>query len=172
MVDEELFLELEGLYFKVFREVILDFFNKFIKIILEIMDEINVDMDMESEGIFIIMGIIGKYSGRLIFDMLFEVVNKFLIVLLWREFKNNEELFNVIFEIVNMFVGNVCFMINKKNKIFGLRVVLLIMFYGELISILKVELDNNYFVNVKIKFGDLLINIGFKRGEGEWLLII
>lgn len=172
MADEELFLELEGLYSKVFREAMLDLFNKLTKTIPEITDETNVDMDMESEGISIIMGITGKYSGRLIFDMSFEAANKLSTVLLRREPKNNEELLNVISEIANMFAGNACSMINKKNKVFGLRVAPPTTLHGESISISKAELDNNYSANVRTKFGDLSINIGFKRGEGEWLSII
>ena len=93
-------------------------------------------------------------------------------VLLKREPKNNEELLNVMSEIANMFAGNACSMINKKNKLFGLRVAPPTTFHGESINISKAELENTYSANVKSQFGDLSINIGFKRGDGEWMSII
>lgn len=172
MVDEELYLELKGLYSKVFKESILDLFNKLTKTIPEITDESNDDIDIQSEGVSIVMGITGKYSGRLIFDMSFDTATKLSTVLLKREPKNNQELLNVISEIANMFAGNACSMINKKNRIFGLRVAPPTTLHGESINISKAELEDNYSANVKTQFGSLSINIGFERGEGEWLLII
>ena len=172
MADEELYLELEGLYSDVFKQAVLDLFNKLTKTLPEIADESNVDIAIHSEGISIVMGIIGKYSGRLIFDMSFETANKLAAVLLKREPNNTEEVLNVMSEIANMFAGNACSMINKKNKLFGLRVAPPTTFHGESINISKAELENTYSANVKTQFGDLSINIGFKRGDGEWMSII
>lgn len=172
MAAEELYGELIGLYAGVFKEAILDLFNKLTKTIPEIRDESNVDIDIHSEGISIVMGIIGKYSGRLLFDMSFETARKLSTVLLKREPKNNDELLNVMSEIANMFAGNACSMINKKNKLFGLRVAPPTTFHGESINISKAELENTYSAHINTKFGDLTISIGFKRGEGEWMSII
>lgn len=172
MADEELYLELGNVYSNVFKESILNLFNKLTKTIPEFTDESNVDIAIHSEGVSIVMGIIGKYSGRLIFDMSFETAQKLSTVLLKREPKNNEEILNVMAEIANMFAGNACSMINKSNKLFGLRVAPPTTFHGESINISKAELENTYSVQVKTQFGDLSINIGFKRGEGEWMSII
>jgi CheY-specific phosphatase CheX len=92
--------------------------------------------------------------------------------LLRREPKSNEEVLNVMSEIANMAAGNACSMINKKNKIFGLRVAPPTTFHGESINISKAELEITYSANAKTKFGDLSISIGFGRGEGEWMSII
>ena len=93
-------------------------------------------------------------------------------ILLKREPKNNEEILNVMAEISNMIAGNACSMINKKNKIFGLRVAPPTTFHGESISISKAELEAMYSASAKTQFGDLSISIGFGRGEGEWMSII
>lgn len=172
MADEELYLELEGMYANVFKEAVLDLFNKLTKTVPEFTDESTVDIAIHSEGISIVMGIIGKYSGRLIFDMSFETANNLAKVLLRRDPKNNEEVLNVMSEIANMFAGNACSMINKKNKLLGLRVAPPTTFHGESINISKAELENTYSAHVKTQFGDLFINIGFKRGDGEWMSII
>lgn len=172
MADEELYIELTKVYSDIFKESILNLFNKLTKTIPEFTSESNDDLAIHSEGISIVMGIIGKYSGRLIFDMSFETAQKLATVLLKREPKNNEEALNVMSEIANMFAGNACSMINKKNKIFGLRVAPPTTFHGESINISKAELENTYSAHVETQFGDLSINIGFKRGDGEWMSII
>jgi len=172
MGDAELFLELEGFYSSVFKEALLNIFNKLTKTIPEVTDESHVNVEKYSKGISIVMGIIGKYSGRIIFDMSFEAAQNIAKILIKREPKDNEETLNVMAEIANMIAGNACSMINKKNKIFGLRVAPPTTFHGESISISKTELEAIYSVNAKTQFGDLSISIGFGRGEGEWMSII
>ena len=172
MADAELFLELEGFYSSVFKEALLNIFNKLTKTIPEITNESHVNVEKYSQGISIVMGIIGKYSGRIIFDMSFEAAQNIAKILIKREPKDNEEILNVMAEISNMIAGNACSMINKKNKIFGLRVAPPTTFHGESISISKAELEAIYSANAKTQFGDLSISIGFGRGEGEWMSII
>ena len=172
MGDEELHSELELLYPNVFKESIINLFSKLTKTDAEVIDDYNTDKEIHSEGIVAVMGIIGKYSGRMIIDMSFETAQNIVTTLLKREAKDTKELLNVVAEIANMFAGNACSMINKKNKVFGLRVAPPTTFHGESINISKAEIDNNYSAKIKTKFGDLSINIGFKRGESEWMSII
>ena len=172
MGDAELFLELEGFYSSVFKEALLNIFNKLTKTIPEVTDESHVNVEKYSKGISIVMGIIGKYSGRIIFDMSFEAAQNIAKILIKREPKDNEEILNVMDEIANMIAGNACSMINKKNKIFGLRVAPPTTFHGESISISKADLEAIYSATAKTQFGDLSISIGFGRGEGEWMSII
>lgn len=172
MADEELYLELTKVYSDTFKEAILNLFNRLTKTIPEFTSESNDDIPIHSEGISIVMGIIGKYSGRLILDMSHETAQKLATVLLKREPKNDEEALNVMSEIANMFAGNACSMINKKNKLFGLRVAPPTTFHGESISISKAELENTYSAQVQTQYGDLSISIGFQRGDGEWMSII
>ena len=63
-------------------------------------------------------------------------------------------------------------MINKKNKVFGLRVAPPTTLHGESINISKAELETNYIVVLSTPFGELTVSVGFKRGEGEWMSII
>lgn len=172
MADEELFLELQNIYSATFNEAILDVFNKLTKTIPEITDESNENVEKVSKGISIVMGIIGKYSGRTIFDMSFETAQNLSKALLKRDAKDNQEMLNVMSEIANMAIGNACSMLNKKNKVFGLRVAPPTTFHGESISISKADLEATYSANVKTKFGNLSISIGIGRGEGEWMSII
>ncbi|AOR24346.1 response regulator [Clostridium taeniosporum] len=172
MGDEELYSELENLYPNIFKESIINLFNRLTKTEVQVIDENNIDKEIHSEGIVVIVGIIGKCSGRMIFDMSFETAKNLVKILLKREAKDTKELLNVVAEIANMFAGNACSMINKNNKVFGLRVAPPTTFHGESMNISRVEVDNDYSAKVKTQFGYLSINIGFKRGESEWMSII
>jgi len=172
MADEELFSELDSLYSSIFKQALLDVINRTTKTVPEITNESNVNVEKNIEGISIIMGVIGKYSGRAIFDMSFETASNLAKALLKRDPKNNDEILNVMSELSNMAAGNACSMINKKNKLFGLRVAPPTTFHGESISISKAELEAIYSAVAKTQFGDLSMSIGFGRGEGEWMSII
>ena len=172
MADEELFSELDSLYSSIFKQALLDVINRTTKTVPEITNESNVNVEKNIEGISIIMGVIGKYSGRAIFDMSFETASNLAKALLKRDPKNNDEILNVMSELSNMAAGNACSMINKKNKLFGLRVAPPTTFHGESISISKAELEAIYAAVAKTQFGDLSMSIGFGRGEGEWMSII
>lgn len=169
MADEELFQELESYYSKVFKESLLDIFNKLTKTIPEFINESNNNMAQSSRGVSIVLGIIGKYSGRMILDMSFEAASKLSNTLLKREPKDNEEMLNVMGEIANMYAGNACSMINKKNKLFGLRVAPPTIFHGESINISKGELETSFSAIVNSAFGEISMSIGFNRGDEEWI---
>ena len=167
--NEELYLELEQLYSDMFKESFSNVFNKLTKTVPQFISENNINKERNSRGISIVMGIIGKYSGRMIYDMASETAEKLATNILRREPKSSEEMLNVMGEISNMVAGNACSMINKKNKIFGLRVAPPTIFHGESISISKAELESNFSATAKTEFGEIAINIGFKRGESEWM---
>ncbi|MHC1749339.1 MAG: response regulator [Cellulosilyticaceae bacterium] len=172
MADESLYLELKSIYPYMFKEALLDLFNKLTKTIPHITDESNANVARHSEGISIVMGITGKYSGRLILDMSFETAGNLSQNLLKRMPTGNEEMLNVMSEVANMFGGNACSMLNKRNKLLGLRIAPPTTLHGESINISKARLEDNFSATVKTQFGDLSINIGFRRGEGGWMSII
>ncbi|WP_294377377.1 response regulator [uncultured Clostridium sp.] len=169
MADEDLFTELKNLYVDVYKEACLNVFNRLTKTIPEFTNDTFVSEEKVSAGISIVMGIIGKYSGRLIMDMSYETAANLAKTLLKREPKNNDEILNVISEVTNMFAGNGCSILNKKNKIFGLRVAPPTTIHGDSVNISKAELECDFGTDIKSQFGDISLNIGFKRGESEWM---
>lgn len=172
MDDESIYDDLKGIYPGIFREAILNVYNKLLKIVPEIINE-NYDNGLiESQGVSIVMGITGKYSGRVLLDMSNETAGKLAEALLNKKITDEEQILNVIAEIANMYAGNACSMVNKKNKIFGLRVAPPTTFYGESINVCNAELENMYTTKVKTQYGELLINVGFRRGEKQWMQII
>ena len=169
MADEDLFCELESLYIGAYTEATLNIFNRLTKTVPEITNISFENKEKTSAGLSIVLGIIGKYSGRLIMDMSLETAEKFSECLLRRKAKNNEEVLNVVSEVANMLAGNGCSIINKKNKVFGLRVAPPTTIHGESINISKAELECNFSADIKSEFGDISLNLGFRRGESEWM---
>ncbi len=169
MADEDLFNELQDLYVGAYKEASLNIFNRLTKTVPEIENVSFENKETISAGVSVVMGIIGKYSGRLIIDMSHETAAKFAENLLRREPKNSEEVLSVVSEVANMLAGNGCSILNKKNKIFGLRVAPPTTIHGESINISKAELECNFCAVIKSQFGDISLNIGFRRGESEWM---
>lgn len=172
MADDTLNTELESMYSVMFKESIINLLTRLTKTKPEVVKESNENTDRNTSGISVVMGITGKCYGRVILDMSFQSAEKLAEVLLRRPAKSKEELTNVLAEVANIFSGNACSMINKRNKVFGLRVAPPTTLYGESISISKAELETNYSMVVNTPCGELTVNVGFKRGEGEWMSII
>lgn len=165
MADEELFVELEQLYFTVFKEALTDTFNKFFKSIPSYKNLKTVNDEYSSRGITVVMGIIGKYSGRMILDMSIESARSIASVLLNKEELAEEYVINMMGEVANIVAGNACSMLNKKNEILGLRVAPPTVVYGESITISKLKLDTVTSIEADTVFGEIYMSLGFNRSE-------
>lgn len=76
MALEELYELLENEYFSIFKEALLDGLNRMTKTLLTYGDEHTSRKEHKSEGITIIIGIIGKFSGRMLLDLSKESADK------------------------------------------------------------------------------------------------
>ncbi|WP_160671121.1 response regulator [Clostridium sp. C8-1-8] len=169
MASEELYNELTGLYYSCYREAFMDTFNKVAKTVPEFREENNANNGQVSRGISVVIGIIGKYSGRIIFDMSHETSENIAKSVLKREPKSFEEILNVMGELNNIISGQGCSIINRKNKLFGLRVAPPAIFHGESINISRAELDTTTSAIVDTIFGEIYMSVGFQKEDGEWM---
>lgn len=168
MADAELYEELSLLYFDAFNESLAMTLNRFFKEIPQYRDITNVNKEKQSRGFSVVMGIIGKYGGRMLLDMSHETARKIAGSLIKEEELNNELIVNVIAEISNIIAGNACSMINKTNSLFGFRVAPPTAVYGESIKISRAELSTVTSVIAETTFGEIYMNIGFSRsGSNE-----
>ena len=99
MADEELFKELDKIYYRVYKESFMDVFNKLTKTVPEFGDESNSDEEQVSRGISVVMGIIGKYSGRMLLDMSYDTAEKLSTFMIKRAPKTAEEMLNIMGEL-------------------------------------------------------------------------
>lgn len=167
MAEEELFDELESLYYDAFKESLTITLNKFFKEVPGFREELKVNDEKNSRGFSVVMGIIGKYGGRMLLDMSGETARKMAGYLIKEDELSRDIVVNVIAEISNIISGNACSMINKTNNVFGFRVSPPTAVYGESIKISKAELNTVSSVIAETSFGDLYMNIGFSRSESH-----
>ncbi|ABR46481.1 response regulator receiver protein [Alkaliphilus metalliredigens QYMF] len=118
-----------------------------------------------SKGVTTLVGVIGVYSGRMIVDMSYDTADKIAAEMLRRQTKDKEEVLNTISEFANIICGNVCSNINKTKGLFGLRVAPPIIFYGEDLHSSTPNIHSKS-LWVTTDFGEVWLNIGFKRSEG------
>lgn len=165
MADEELFTELEWLYATVFKEALTDSFNKLFKSVPAFKAEAKNNDAQISRGISAVIGIIGKYSGRMILDMSNETARNIAGTIMNSSELSDEYVVNVIGEVSNIASGNACSLMNRTNKLFGLRIAPPTIVYGESIIISKTDFDTVFSVIADTVFGEIFMNVGFNRGE-------
>jgi len=168
VASEELYELLENEYFSVFKEALLDGLNRMTKTLLTYKEEYSSKKEHKSEGMTIIVGIIGKFSGRMLFDLSKESANKMVTAILRKEPKNNDEMISVLGEFANIVSGNACSLLNKKNKAFGLRVAPPTILHGDSILISAPSFNTNTAISDTV-FGELLLNVGFQRSDEKWM---
>lgn len=162
--SDKIFKELEESYFNTFKEAFSGGVTRFTKTITTFDDDKKSNDVEVSRGISVVIGIIGNFSGRMIIDLSNKSAENMAKVMLRRDPKNQEEVLNVMGEFANIIAGNACSMMNRKNKVYGLRVAPPTIFYGESIKISKSKIDT-LSVLTHTDFGEILLNVGFKRGD-------
>lgn len=168
MFEEQLFRNLQEMNFMVFKEAFSDNLNRLTKTIPSFYDENKSDKIEVANGISVVVGIIGKYAGRMIMDLSYDTANTMAKSILKREAKDMNECLAMVGELANIVAGNACSMINRKNKAFSLRVAPPTVFHGDSLKISNIFLKANSVIG-KTVFGDIYLNVGFKRGEEGWM---
>lgn len=168
VASEELYNNLENDYAPVFKESLLDAFNRMTKTVPTYVNEYSSNKEFESKGISVIIGIIGKFSGRMLLDLSKETAENLASALLRRQPKSNDELLAALGEFSNIIAGNACSILNRKNKALGLRVAPPSILHGDSLHVSAPKFNTTSALS-KTQFGEILINIGFKRGEEKWM---
>lgn len=167
MATEELYQCLLDEYFDIFKEALLDGLNKMTKTLLTYTQEFSTNKEHESEGMTIIVGIIGKFSGRMLLDLSRETATKMASAILKRDPKNDDEMTAALGEFANIVSGNACSLLNRKHKALGLRVAPPSVLRGDSVRIAASIFDTTTAIS-DTSYGRLLLNVGFQRSEEKW----
>lgn len=168
MATEELYQFLEEEYFTIFKEALMDSLNRMTKTLLTYKEEYSCNKEFKSDGMTIIVGIIGKFSGRMLIDLSKETANNMATAILRREPKNNGEMMAALGEFTNIVSGSACSILNRKNKALGLRVAPPSILHGDSVLISAPSLTTTAAIAETV-YGELLLNVGFQRGEEKWM---
>jgi DNA-binding NarL/FixJ family response regulator len=166
MAADELFRELDEAYSAVFKEALMDAVNKMTKTLLSYQQEYQFRDEFLSRGMTVIIGMIGKFSGRMLIDLSRETAQNFVSAMLKREARS-EEVTAALGEFSNIVAGNACSMLNKKNKALGLRVSPPSILHGDRVTISHPDFHTTTVI-AETNFGEILLNAGFKRGDEKW----
>lgn len=161
---EELYLFLQDYYFPVFKEALMDGMNRMTKVRIEFQSEYCCESEYQSKGISIIIGVIGRFSGRMLIDLSEETAKKIAGKMLRKETVEKEETIAALSEFANIISGNACSILNRKNKVLGLRVAPPSVLYGEHLLISAPSFKTMTAVATS-EYGELLMNVGFQRGD-------
>ncbi len=167
MSPDSLFSQLEDLSIGIFQEALAQCITRMTKTIAAFSESNCADRKI-SQGITIVIGIIGRYSGSLIMDLSQETAEKMAEVILRRPAKGQEEVVAMGAEFANIVGGVACSMLNKKEQAYGLRVSPPSVFYGVQTEVASpsVRLHGVY---ADSDFGRIYLGIGFKKGRVLWM---
>jgi DNA-binding NarL/FixJ family response regulator len=164
MASDELYQFLENEYSTIFKEALMDSLNRMTKTLLTYKQEYLCKDECESKGMTMIVGIIGKFSGRMLIDLSLETANLLAAAMLRREPKSNDEVIAVLGEFTNIVSGNACSILNRKNKALGLRVAPPSILHGDSVTISAPSFNTTTAI-AETAYGELLMNVGFQRSE-------
>jgi len=161
---EDLYDFLQEEYFSIFKESLLDGMNRMTKVLLEFKDEYCCDKEYQSRGISIIIGMIGKFSGRMLIDLSEETAKLIAEKMLRKEDVKRDEIIGALSEFANIISGNACSILNRKSKSLGLRVAPPSVLYGDHLLVSAPDFKTMAALSSS-EYGDILINVGFQRGK-------
>lgn len=168
MASEELYQQLSNQCFEIFKESLLDGMNRMTKTLLTYENQFTTNQEQQSQGITVIIGIIGKFAGRMLLDFSKETAGKIAAAIFGQASVGYEEMLEAMGEFANIVAGNACSILNRQNKAFGLRMAPPSILSGDSILISAPQF-NTTTVTAQTSFGEMVLNVGFQRGEDEWM---
>ena len=164
---DKLYLKIQRLCKDIFKEALSQTITRFTKTTADFKEKSWED-NQASEGIAVVIGIIGLFPGTFILDISPDTAQKLAEKMLHRPVRGREEVVAMAAELANVVGGIACSMINKKDKSLRLMVAPPSVFYGD-----TTEIANP---NVKVigitantEFGAINTCIGIKKGAVLWM---
>ena len=167
MSPDEMFANLETLSREIFAEVLAQNITCMTKTTATITEQTD-SIKYISQGIAVVIGIIGRYPGSIVFDLSMGTAEKMSESMLRRPAKNQEEVVSVASEFTNVVGGVACSMLNKKEKSFGLKVAPPSVFQGVTNEIISPTLHMKN-LEAETDFGRISLSFGFKKGTVLWM---
>ncbi len=167
MSPDEMYANLQTWSREIFAEVLSQNITRMTKSTATINEQADLKKSI-SQGITVVIGIIGRYPGSIVFDLTMEAAEKMAEIMLRRPAKSQAEVVSVAAEFANVVGGVACSMLNRKEKSFGLRVAPPSVFQGATNEISSPMLQMHG-VEADTDFGRLSLSFGFKKGTVLWM---
>jgi len=168
MSSDDIFDIVENNYVDIFKEAFRDGVQRMTTSNVTFKKEADVDAAFASDGFTCVINMVGKYSGRMLFGMSKSTAAGFAVSVLRREPENSDELTHLLMEMANIVSGNAVSalnaMISKRNRLYNLRLAPPSVFIGEEVQIFPPDY-NTKSIMIESVFGNILLNVGFKKGD-------
>lgn len=168
IAPDEIYAQLESVYFDIFKDAFGSALTMVTKAAADFVEQSVDEKNYTSQGVAVVIGIVGRYSGRMIFDLSYDSAAELAKAALRREPKNQDEVLAMVAEFANIISGNACSVLNKKCKEFKLRVTPPSVFYGGSPAITTPNIKNKA-IYAETPHGKMHLNIGFKQGAEAWM---
>ncbi|MEN6411558.1 MAG: response regulator [Veillonellales bacterium] len=168
LAPDSLFESLTTFGIAAFKEALAQNVTRMTKATASFVDESPQETRFTSQGIAVVIGIIGRYSGSMILDLSVDTAKKMAQVILRREAKNLDEVLALGAEFANIVAGVACSMLNKKEKALGLRVAPPNVFYGAPTEVVSPTLQIQS-IHGATNFGPIYLGIGFQKESVLWM---
>jgi CheY-like chemotaxis protein/CheY-specific phosphatase CheX len=144
-----------------------DFIDSFVNFTKRFATDISVDpisngKSLRSNGVSVIVGVTGQFSGKMILDLSALTAKNLATRLLKQDPKDTEQTNIVIAEFANIVAEHAAAKLNKQFRGAFLRVSPPGIFTGENFSITSPTVDVNMW-GIETPFGKLRVSVGFKR---------
>ncbi len=164
---EELYHFLKEESFDMFKEALANGFTKMTKTSLKFREDLIHKKEFKSNGMTIIVGIIGRFSGRLLIDLSKETAVNIVSALTNNSEPGKDDVMAAMAELINVVSGNACSYVNMKEKSLGLRISPPTVLFGDSVHVSTPDFKTHAAI-AETKFGELLLDVGFTRGEERW----
>lgn len=162
---DSIFEKLDENYLEAFKEALLTNSKRSLKSNVSIEEISHEEMkDRNSNGVSVVLGIVGAFKGRIIIDSDMKLSTKIAEALLGMETDNEKFIIDSLSEFANVVAGNGISMLNKTIEGINLRISPPTTLYGKDLHISLSEMKSKSIV-AKTECGDIYLNIGFERGN-------
>ena len=122
------------------------------------------DGKFTSQGLAIIMGITGKYQGRVILDISKSTAEAFAAMVFGKETTDEDDMLHSVAEFANIVSGHGLSRVNDLFASLDLRLTPPSILYGESISIVNPKL-HSFVIHADTSIGRFVLSIGFVGGK-------
>ena len=161
---DDIYNTLQEEYFEVFKESLNSSIGKMTQSSVTFGDDWIAEKEYTSDGIVIVVGIVGKFTGKMLISLSKDTSELLATAILKRKPRSDYEMSYVCMEFANIVSGNACSVLNTKNKEYSLRVAPPSIMIGDNINITPPDFITRT-TKIDTDFGKLTLNAGFKRGN-------
>ena len=164
--EKNMMVQLEKISERIFVECIMDVVNRLMHEAAVFQGE--EELPKDTKRISAIIGLVGKYAGRMILSLPAACAEQIAALVLKKEVVSEDDIIQMVGEMANIIAGTASSMINRQDPVFGLRVSPPVIYFGENFAMSSVQVKSKKML-FKTNLGQIHIDYGFQEVEQPWM---